>query len=69
MDQYKLSCSRGYAILNEAPPKIDQSVLYWVISKSQYFPDCVVVERIDRQKFLGNDKWIVPESALILVEA
>lgn len=67
MNLYKLNCSRGYSVLNEAPPKIDSEAIYIVQEKSSYYAHCVIVKRLDGKKYFGNDTWIVPESALILV--
>jgi len=48
-------------------PKIDNSVNYYIIEKSIYYPNCVIIQRIDKQKYLGNSTWIVPESEVELI--
>lgn len=67
MNYYKVTCDRGYSILNEAPPKLDKNTLYLIIEKSIYYENCVLVKRADEKKYLGNDTWIVPETELKLV--
>ena len=65
---YKVTCDRGYSILNEAPPKLDKQALYVIIEKSIYYENCVLVKRTDEKKYLGNDTWIVPETEVKLVD-
>lgn len=67
MKEYKVKCSRSYSILGKAMPKIDNSVNYYIIEKSIYYPNCVIIQRIDKQKYLGNSTWIVPESEVELI--
>ena len=40
----------------------------FIIEKSIYYENCVLVKRSDEKKYLGNDTWIVPETEVKLVD-
>ena len=67
MNVYKINCERGYALLNESPPKLDPNALYVIKGKSIYYRYCVIIKRVDGKEYLGNDTWIVPENTLISI--
>ena len=64
---YRVKCSHGYSIMGENPPELDTETTYKVIAKSKYYEYCVLIQRTDEKKYLGNDMWIVPERSLELV--
>lgn len=62
---YCIRCRTEYAILGEAPPKMDETAMYRLLGESIYYPHCFVVERYDRKEYCGNSTWIVHKSALL----
>lgn len=62
---YRIRCHTGYAILGEAPPKMDTEALYRVLYKSSHYQYCFVVERYDKEMYCGHKTWIVRAEALL----
>lgn len=60
----KTHCQYGYALLDEKPPRIDNTVEYVIIGESIYFPHCVIIRRKDSCSFNGKKQWIVPKNSL-----
>ena len=67
MKKYKVTCDHSYSIMNGPMPKLDVSAEYVIVDKSSYFPHCVIIQRVDKKEYLGNDRWIVPEIYLKLI--
>lgn len=64
MTTYKTKNQFGYSILGEKPPKLDMETEYYIINESSYFPNCVIIQRVDNQQF-GNEKtWVVPRVSM-----
>ena len=55
---YCIRCRTGYAVLGEAPPKMDETAMYRLLGESIYYPHCFVVERYYRnlldKRFVKN---------------
>lgn len=64
MKEYKTKCTYGYSILGECPPKLDTQAKYMIIEQSKFFPNCVIIQRIDKENFQGEKVWIVPQSSV-----
>ena len=64
---YRIRCRTGYAVLGEAPPKMDPEALYRVLCKSGHYQYCFVVERYDRESYYGHKTWTVRGEALLPV--
>lgn len=61
----KTNCQYGYALLlDEKPPRIDNTVEYVIIGESIYYPHCVIIRRKDSCSFNGKKRWIVPKDSL-----
>lgn len=56
MKKCKLKGNYGYSILGEKPPEINKEAIYYIVDKSTYFPNCVIVSKADKP----NEKLIVP---------
>lgn len=65
MTTYKTISNYGYFPIDEKPPKLDMEALYLIIDCSIYYPNCVIIERTDKETFMGYNKWIVDRSSLI----
>ena len=60
----KTHCQYGYALQDEKPPRIDNTVEYVIIGESIYYPHCVIIRRKDSCSFNGKKRWIVPKDSL-----
>ena len=64
MQEYKTKCIYGYSILGERPPKLDPTARYIIIAESNFFPNCIIIQRADKNYYKGENTWIVPETSI-----
>lgn len=67
MNSFKTLCQYGYSLLGEKPPLIDNSMEYFIVGESIYFPHCVIISPKD--SCLSNEKTMDSAKKVVYISS